>query len=312
MQDRQHWLDIVRAIALIFVIFTHLIGAASMPILDLSEDFGEISDIQPLIDAAKVAPLARFMSFLSCGVNYGPAGVCLFFLVTGFLIPAIAKKYSRKEFAINRFFRIFPTYAFALSAIFIVNWVFLDRVRFPTTAVLWTLVIEVYFYLIYLVIGSGATPKNNFILQAFLVALILTQGGKVLIAAEFLLYINLGTWFYFLSKNPDKKVAAGFILSVTIFFMLSHKLKFNYSEDLLIYGFTVFGAIFLVRNMFCKLDFFTKFIADFSYPFYLLHWFGGGGNNDSFKKKWHGKYLYFVSCGICRFYFNIVVCRKVY
>lgn len=46
--------------------------------------------------------------------NFGPFGVAIFFLVSGFVIPFSLEKHSRASFAVARLLRIYPTYVVAL------------------------------------------------------------------------------------------------------------------------------------------------------------------------------------------------------
>ena len=52
---------------------------------------------------------------LSFPLNWGPFGVALFFVISGFVIPFSFETYGRLDFIVARFFRIYPTYLTGLS-----------------------------------------------------------------------------------------------------------------------------------------------------------------------------------------------------
>lgn len=54
--------------------------------------------------------------------EYGKYGVELFFLISGFVIFMSLKKKNIKDFLVLRFWRLFPTYWFAVVAIFVVSY----------------------------------------------------------------------------------------------------------------------------------------------------------------------------------------------
>lgn len=103
-------------------------------------------------------------------LNFGPLGVAIFFLVSGFVIPFSLSKMSRPQFLIARLLRIYPTYivcmALSLCIVYVsaqhwgrpFPWNFQimlsnallvnDLTGFPTVDLVnWTLAIEIKFYL---------------------------------------------------------------------------------------------------------------------------------------------------------------------
>lgn len=55
-------------------------------------------------------------------VNYGPLGVAVFFLISGFVIPFSLNRLNAKAFLVSRIFRIFPTYIVASMLSLLVVW----------------------------------------------------------------------------------------------------------------------------------------------------------------------------------------------
>lgn len=56
------------------------------------------------------------------GINFGMLGVAIFFLISGFLIPASIKKYGCKDFLKGRIIRLYPMYAVVLLITCLVLW----------------------------------------------------------------------------------------------------------------------------------------------------------------------------------------------
>jgi peptidoglycan/LPS O-acetylase OafA/YrhL len=104
--------------------------------------------------------------------DWGPFGVGLFFLISGFVIPFSLQRYDWKAFAVGRFFRLYPTYAAGLTLCIVaiyLSGLYFGR-DFPYSAsevafhyllgardlawsrnidgIIWTLEIEVHFYLL--------------------------------------------------------------------------------------------------------------------------------------------------------------------
>ncbi|MBV8780029.1 MAG: acyltransferase [Phycisphaerae bacterium] len=89
-KPRVLFLDVVRGLAVLFVLFQHL-----------TED---------------VAP--PFLSWGYRWMNYGRLGVALFFIVSGFVIPySLERANSLKVFWVSRVFRLYPIYWFSILVV---------------------------------------------------------------------------------------------------------------------------------------------------------------------------------------------------
>ena len=108
MSHRLRFLDVVRILSMALVMFGHFVLVGSFA-----------PKIPGIINADKVSlPLLnandwnlwRFeRGFLtSLDTQSAILGVVLFFIVTGYLMPMMAERYSRIGFLINRLFRIIP------------------------------------------------------------------------------------------------------------------------------------------------------------------------------------------------------------
>ena len=121
--------------------------------------------------------------------DFGFLGVCIFFLVSGFIISEVAVRESRRDFLVKRFFRIYPALIASILLIVAIgsmrDWLGISGVSYTTPQVLWSmtllnyitgatkavngvawsLVIEVIFYVLVLVcIGL---LKRRFVLAIF-------------------------------------------------------------------------------------------------------------------------------------------------
>jgi peptidoglycan/LPS O-acetylase OafA/YrhL len=99
--------DQLRAIAALSVIIVHLLGVY----------WAARDDVARHIFAPALAgPSARSLQLISpTYFNFGPFGVSLFFVISGFVIPFSVAKTGKLRFLAARALRIYPTYAVCLS-----------------------------------------------------------------------------------------------------------------------------------------------------------------------------------------------------
>ncbi|MGO2458747.1 MAG: acyltransferase family protein [Ewingella sp.] len=156
--------DQLRAVAFISVVIVHWCGVFWIKadivslLIHAPAIYGE-----PTIYNMLVPPVPNF--------NYGPFGVSIFFLISGFVIPFSLEKKTRRGFLLARFIRIYPTYLVASMIMLCMLWLTskyywnkpaefdipsiianltLTQSIFNKTsidAVNWTLAIELKFYL---------------------------------------------------------------------------------------------------------------------------------------------------------------------
>ncbi len=96
--DHIPFLNTLRAVACLMVVFCHLIGFRAPP------DWF----VRPYIDAYVVDPLHVMWQF-------GYVGVAIFFVISGFIIAHIAQREGRRAFIIKRIFRVYPPFLVALG-----------------------------------------------------------------------------------------------------------------------------------------------------------------------------------------------------
>lgn len=169
---REAYLDLLRIFSVILVMLSHFVGAGSWAQVIPGVINPDLTAL-PLIDATQWSAYL-LESFLFEKLQTQPAvlGVSIFFLITGYLMPIMCDRYSRKNFLLNRFFRIFLTLIAAVAMIGIFLFI-TEKITFgvesylasitltyqwvgvvPVMGVLWTLVVEVIFYFIAFFIGT--------------------------------------------------------------------------------------------------------------------------------------------------------------
>jgi len=174
-KDKVIFANQLRAIAIIAVMIIHLCG-----IYWVARDTVSAYIFAPAIEG----PSSRLLGWLSPPtVNYGPFGVAIFFLISGFVIPFSLAKSSPVEFLISRFLRIYPTYLTGTAVMLLCIWlsshywgkefamnaeVLLANLSLVHSNILiktidlvnWTLAIEIKFYLISAILYSAIRKAN--------------------------------------------------------------------------------------------------------------------------------------------------------
>jgi peptidoglycan/LPS O-acetylase OafA/YrhL len=247
--------------------------------------------------------------------NWGAYGVALFFLISGFVIPFSLSKISWKGFLINRFFRLVPTYfvgfGVSLLAIYISSsyfsraWPFLTQevllhsipslrdltLSKPIDGIVWTLEVEIKFYLIcaLLIIWFRQKSLKVFLapLLIFVIALVVNKkmlgmdeahwqaGATFMLESQYVIYMFIGVLFHFLHiKRIDAyKATIGISLFCLLFciewsigpFGGSFILAWSY-----LFALVTFTLAFNFSRPFNGNSFFNYF-ANISYPLYVVH-----------------------------------------
>jgi peptidoglycan/LPS O-acetylase OafA/YrhL len=158
----------LRGIAAFSVVLTHYFGLYwdSRPVI------ANFTAMDPLSSSIETPALVVAFNNAIHPAYLGPFGVALFFLISGFVIPFSFEKMSRLQFLIGRAFRIWPTYfiGFIISITLVLIAVWIDGQARPLSfrtilehsivggreifsigsmdGVIWTLEVEVRFYLV--------------------------------------------------------------------------------------------------------------------------------------------------------------------
>lgn len=180
--SRFHHIDAMRAVAVLFVIWTHY--------------------------AERFAPLAGsqiFLDTLQRSVNFGRVGVVIFFAISGMLIPTSLRGEigeGTRRFLIRRFFRLYPAYWLTLPLGYLIYCHLFNRqmnivelianvtmipTAFGQTLIMphaWTLETELYFYgLCLLLFWCGALHRMRdlyFVCAALCGVFVVTLGLRLM------------------------------------------------------------------------------------------------------------------------------------
>lgn len=248
------------------------------------------------------------IKFINDYFNFGVFGVSLFFLVSGFVIPMSLKGDNKKQtvynFAIRRFFRLYPTYWFAIIFISVVVLVFKDSNAYSIQQILinftmlqdifktksidgvfWTLMVELKFYFLTALFFYFAVLKHIkyiiivfFLLSSITLYLSYIDGTRSFGNSLFsyLMIMYLGTAFYFYNNNIiTKKNLLFLIILICIYFSYNHIFLINNAfGDKLGNSIATICAIFIFifainyKKSFSQI---TTFFGNISYSFYLIH-----------------------------------------
>lgn len=295
-QNRFVFLDVLRAVAPVLVIYSHVVAL----FLDPNE-----------IDTGVVDLLSeQARDPLRLEQHMGHLAVVLFFLVSGFIITQVGTQESHREFAIKRLFRVYPLLIFtvlltAVLSIFnmevlrtgqnfeitlqsvLTNFSLANYLMVPQiilVGVAWTLVIEIIFYLIVL---SLLAVLRRWTWLAILIELTLVL-SSMLLAREFgsnffLVAINLSflpvvllgqvTWAVWSGRIP-LWLGTVFGFACWTLYVLADirnmgRLDEAYSSTFAL-GFAIFIVVLLAEQR-LRPNKAVSYIADRSYSLYLLH-----------------------------------------
>jgi len=215
----------LRGIAALCVVFTHYLGIYfGMQEAVAAWTFSPNFDFLP-------PPWTAYLYFRN--FNFGPFGVGVFFLISGFVIPFSLTQLSPRRFLVARFFRLYPTYlvCFAISCLTV--WISAQLYATPYVwsaqevlanvlllhtnlgipsldLVNWTLAVEIKFYLLMACCGAAVIRRGFmhlflFALLVLGVTLLLTHAspgvlvrglGAVLVELNFVVFMSIGILFY--------------------------------------------------------------------------------------------------------------------
>jgi peptidoglycan/LPS O-acetylase OafA/YrhL len=251
-----------------------------------------------LLETYLINPLGIIQSF-------GFMGVALFFLVSGYIITHVASSESRIEFLIKRLCRIYPPLILSiLVALLFSKWtgvvvpdiksIFLNFSLFNyfqipqviIQGVAWSLVIEMKFYLVSLILLTSLQrwPAFHVVLQSILVGVCILYcrafGDQFFLFAAgyaYIPYLLVGQLFYYHQRK--RLPTAVFLLLVGLQFALIQwgirtiHTTFLSTENSYLINFVFAFALFSILAMSNQktITGLPKRVAEMSYSLYLLH-----------------------------------------
>ena len=309
MRHKILFADQLRSLAIISVLISHYFGIFWFdPALNRYINASEKLDIiaPQIIESINYIFIPNFA--------WGPFGVDIFFLISGFVIPLSLENTTRRDFVIKRFFRIYPTYFIGFS--FIILMVALSSLFFKNPfpyslyeiiihsfvglrdildtknidLVIWTLELELKFYLLCLILFPLFQKKSTiifivpFILFIILLTINLIYSWNTSYPIPLLIYMFIGTVFYYNLKN---KISIFYMMSlilslltlyIYIFYLLALPIiGFEYVKIISvsgIYALMIFYLSYIFRDKF-RYNSIIAFISSISYPFYIIHSISG-------------------------------------
>ena len=248
----------------------------------------------------------------------GTAGVDIFFTISGFIMMLLIERKKEKNFLLKRVIRIYPIYWIYLSAVMLLilinpsfvnsstdasyvrSILLLPSSTTPLLNVSWTLVYEMYFYLlISFIVYFFNTNKyiyiNILIILSVLLGLYIGQNRYSypevkLITSPMLLEFLFGMFIYYLLNRRSQVLKYGvYFLFISTIIFISYHYNEIYFADIDFFGtdiydnrvvyfgipsfFLVLGLVALeYKKTLLKVNI-LKFIGDISYSLYLSHYF---------------------------------------
>ncbi len=297
------------------VVISHLLGSYFFQKPYVSAVIG--SDIEPRLYSDFAIVL--WLSEHHLNINFGPLGVSIFFLISGFVIMFSLGKMSPSKFLCQRWFRILPTYWISLIVCFgftlVSSYYFgnssgylgYDINGFISNILLyndiagyssmdfvnWSLTIEIAFYITFAVLACAKSKtKDEKMLNLMMIAMTTLMVFYFVIKfmsfslpawvltsiyrSKFIDYMCIGYAFFL---HFQGKISLRKLIALSSVFFVLFWVEMLIEEDInqmkvigtnYAYGLTIFSICYALKNRFEKVKV-LDFLADVSYPLYLLH-----------------------------------------
>ena len=300
-----NWIDLLRCIAVILVYYGHMVTVATYsPSIPEAIADGN-SALLPLIPAETHFLDALEMFFISrLHAQTAVVGVCLFFLLAGYLAVGSVRKNTKQRFLTGRAIRIYPV-MWAVTVLCILTLLFVQNIRFSAieiigqltlltplfqvrgivAGVVWTLYVEIIYYLL-------ISIPNKFDLKCIVVidvisalsvvVFALTNSSNMMQISYYLKYIPIimiGTTVKLLEDDDNVYKRALFILFSIAFAWGVLRLNQILNGDSTTYPgigtwivslIVFFGIYFLGKKADKRIPKFFSWMAKISYPLYLI------------------------------------------
>ncbi len=306
--QRLEWANALRGVAALTVAVWHL-GMAFFVFPDVA------AIITNYPDPAAVGPWEPAQTLSASGVDLGAFGITLFFMISGLVISRSLRHYTRFAFFVARCLRLLPTYAVGYLVICltvaIVQWRTAGTVTLQADTVLWgiipglglllsrpvvpigidwTLIVEISFYAICLVIYRPlvqrrwvpvATVAGIVVAEEFFIrtsAFVDTPAHGVYAVATLVLpFLPLLLIGVVVAQPTPWRSWSGALSILAIFGAYLWMSRYtsplsNFASYRITVGVTV--IVFLLVATFgggWRKHRFTTFLADISYPLYVVH-----------------------------------------
>ncbi len=257
----------------------------------------------PTVDSSVQTPdLATWITLSVVPFNLGPLGVALFFLISGFVIPFAFERQSRIQFLIGRIFRIWPVYfaCFLTGAavLFSASRLFSVPLPFSTgnallhsvvglreifggpqiDGILWTLEIEIKFYIIAFAIAPllGSGSLLSFVVPAGIFCATRSEylAPHISFAAPYLIFMFIGVALNFLFREKVRLMPTALTIGALLLAsFISANDQANVAQNYALALFIFCGC--MMASRFIPDSNVLKFFANISYPLYAIHGIAG-------------------------------------
>lgn len=306
---RVEWANALRGVAALTVLVAHF-GVVFWMNQTAAASLARREQLYPGDSAAP-----RFARLLAAiPVDFGALGVALFFLLSGYVIAISLDRYSRRGFLIGRVMRVIPTYAAGFLMTCAVIWAISDPnhelipghvlsgtipglsivlgVNSPADGIVWTLIVELVFYVVcllgyrsltrrwYAILAAGlACAAVQFLIKGPATHLGQTIGGLsylVLLACPFLPVMLIGVALSAHRRGQLGGRATALLVPVLAAIHLTLLTTTTVVPTPLRYRLTFVGAIAAFTAIWAVGDHWRAhpvpdFFADISYPLYVVH-----------------------------------------
>lgn len=289
MKNRLAGCDIIRSIAIICVLLSH----ASFFIYGNFKNEGLISTIINYQGATSInqsydnSIVIKFLNNIGKIFHYtdvGLFGVCLFFLLSGYLFAKQSYTQSTLKIFIRRFLRIYvPIVVIYVIGINLILF-FLNRsyepynhilsisslgLKVPTMGILWTINSELFFYLVFLIFRPNNAKR---IIISIITLFILHKASHAVPFLSFFRHDFAFKWCIYILIGCAIANGRYYNVIFGLFLFLTGK------ESLfeICSAYALFLSLYKIQTIQAYLSKVFSFIAKISYSIYLLHMFTFG------------------------------------
>lgn len=298
MSQRLEFANALRGIAAFTVVIAHLFG-----VFWYARDLAgaAANTTVPSVEAVPIPALVQWLNAVP--IIWGPFGVALFFLISGFVIPFSFRKASAAQFLVGRIFRIYPLYMAGFAMTILALWIsgaasgrsfpypgaevlagFLPGMRELAGArsidgVVWTLEVELKFYVLCALLATLIRKGSRwvFLVPVALAALSIMTVSVLSFASMYMLFMFIGVAMHYRYAGHIGRIEAG-LLAVLIAAAFWKASTMSGNPEIVTRSYmaalVAFLAAFLVGKHWPRMRV-LSFLADISYPLYVVHGVAG-------------------------------------
>lgn len=300
MNKKVWFIQMLRGIASLSVVYNHIFALF----------FANEATINQFlhIDKYKLPPFTSNNIFLyifnildqKFYINPGFVGVYIFFLISGFVIPISIENNTLKKFIISRLFRIYPVAIIGMSisilSIYISQLIFKNTIyhlepisiisnftillRYPLhqefiDPVLWTLGIEIYFYILLAIVYKINFMKNIKFISIILAIVCMIIDKHYSSIIKNIMFMLIGTSIFLRNTNKISKInnainIAFIFILIQVLWYITDIHYFNLILFTTLYSFLLFIILYKLKSN-IKYSNILDFFGNISYPMYISH-----------------------------------------